>query len=348
MNVLIAHPCKGFYGGAEEVVVQLGRYLHNNGHNVNYVFKDYPQNDHWDKLVGTVEYNADDWYHFWKGTRDWLQRADVVSVHNAPAPLMTFPKKVPTVYMCNEPMELFSNWKRKPIEAFNRWWVKKSGMKVVVADTFNAGRFTKLYGVVPNIIPYGVDYNFWSKGTRRKHKTFRMLQVGTITPYKNQEASLLALKSLLGAGVDATLTCIGGGNLKYLNYLQDKYQSVIPDNRWFWPAQNTQLEVRDAYYKHDILLHPVKSQGGWLVPFEALCAGLPIIVSEEFTGRDVILENRLGMIATDFTEMIKYAYDNYQETLQVAQIQREWVRDNLTWEKFGESMVKVMENAVNE
>ncbi len=27
MNVLIVHPCKGFYGGAEEVVVQLHQYL---------------------------------------------------------------------------------------------------------------------------------------------------------------------------------------------------------------------------------------------------------------------------------------------------------------------------------
>lgn len=323
--------------------MQLTRCLEANEHRWVLVTKNAPKLP----VDGNRIVNCKSWFGMWKTVQERLPNTDVVNVHNAPAPLMTLPKRVPTVYVCNEPMELFTNWKRKPIEALNRWWVKKSGMRVVVADSFNARRFKKMYGVIPTIVPYGVNYDFWSKGTRRKHKTFRMLQVGTITPYKNQEASLKALKYLLDQGVDATLTCIGGGDLKYLNYLVGKYESVIPANRWLWPAQNTQLEVRDAYYKHDVLLHPVKSQGGWLVPFEALCAGLPIIVSQEFTGRDVILENKLGMIASNLPEMVKYAHENYEEASQMAQMQKQWVRDNLTWQKFGESMVKVMKDAVN-
>ena len=150
MKVLIVHPCKGFYGGAEEVVVQLSRYLLDNGHDIQIVTKDAPE-----ELLEALGSEKGqpavyDW-NSWKMMRWWTQKlvgwADVINVHNFPATLATFPSKKPIVYMCNEPAELFTNWWRKPIEAFNRWWVKKSGMKVVVADEMQAFRFYRIYGV---------------------------------------------------------------------------------------------------------------------------------------------------------------------------------------------------------
>jgi len=347
MKVLIVHCGKGIYGGAELVIVELCKYLKAGGHEAMVVTKGIPRG----LWHGDMWYDAHDWLDFWKYVQTWIRWADVVNVHNFPASLATFPKHIPTVWMCNEPAELFTNWWRKPIEAFNRWWVRKSGMKVVVADRFNADRFERIYKVKPEIIPYGVDYEFWSSGERIKGdgEKIRLLQVGTISPYKNQIESVKALIRLGRDGIDAELNLVGkvieGPHLKQLVGII--YGSEVQTKVNFlheWPRK----EVRDFYNQHDILLHPVKGQGGWLVPFEAICAGLPIIVSPEFTGADVVIDNNLGMVTDNYVEGIKQVY-SYQEAIKadIEYNSGEWVRENLSWGKFGAGMLKVFEGALN-
>ena len=316
MKVLIVHPCKGFYGGAEEVVVQLTRYLVGNGHDVQIVTKDAPK----ELFEGITDKKGQpavyDWGS-WRMMRWWTQKlsgwADVVNVHNFPATLTTFPKRVPTVYMCNEPAELFTNWWRKPIEAFNRWWVRKSGMKIVVADQVNAQRFFKIYGVEPAIIPYGVDYEFWSKVDSRKESRLTILQVG--------HSEFFAQGKQIFAEV----------------------QKEIPEAVLVQLTRKSHEEVRYWYGKAHVLLHPVRSQGGWLVPFEAMCARLPVVTTQEFSASSLITRNRLGIVTLDPSEVI---LQRRYEELDTKAI-REWVKENSTWEKFGESMVKVFEEALN-
>lgn len=356
MNVLIVHPCKGFYGGAEEVVVQLVNYLEADEHEVRIITKDAPIGEF---TGGRWLHNSKSWPEFRTWTQRQLEWADVVNVHNAPAPLTTFPKKVPTVYMCNEPMELFTNWRRKPIEAFNRWWVKKSGMKVVVADQMNAHRFQRLYGVEPTVIPYGVDYDFWSKGDSYQGddgRTLKLLQVGTITPYKNQLKSICMLAELLSEGIDASLTLVGSytADVDYSAQLMSDYIPYIDKeeisgfkDRITFTGQQTQEEVRNLYHQHDLLFHPVEGQGGWLVPFEAMCAGLPVVTEPGFSASHLIASNKLGVVGnTDGTATVEAILSGEWCKLDVAAI-RSWVKKNLTWEKFGKGIVETLEEAIH-
>lgn len=362
MNILIVHPCKGFYGGAEEVVMQLCRYLTKDGHPTFLISKDVP-NEVYSSLAEERQQlfnirNCKSFFEMRSTVQRKLKWADVVSVHNAPAPLMTFPKKVPTVYMCNEPMELFTSWKRKPIEAFNRRWVGKSGMKVVVADEFNRRRFEKIYGVEPTVIPYGIDYEFWSKPVsfkRVRDWRVRILQVGTITPYKNQLKSICLLAELLSKEVDATLTLVGRfADKRYYNKLVNDYISIaneeIPgfESRVTFTGQVTPEQIRGLCHRHDVLFHPVEEQGGWLVPFEAMCAGLPVIVEPGFSASGLIRENGLGVASGDRGFMAaKAIIDKEYEKLDTERIKL-WVKENLTWERFGEQMVRTFEEAIDE
>jgi glycosyltransferase involved in cell wall biosynthesis len=304
MKVLIVHPCKGFYGGAEEVVVQLCNYLIGDGHKhrVRVVSRNIPK-----EFVGRI-YPEKRWIGMWRRIHKWLGWADVVCCFNFPATLATFPTKKPIVWYCNEPPELFTNWKRKPIELFNRWWVKKSGMKVMVADEFNALRFQKIYGIEPRVIPYGIDYEFWSQGERIE-KEFILLQVGHPELFYEGEAIFY------------------------------KVQRVIPSAKLIQVIGGTHEFVRSKYHEATVLIHPMESHGGWLVPFEAMCAGLPVIVSTQFTGADTIRKYNLGIVTDDIAgSVIMKEY----RTINTEGI-KEWVKENLTWEKFGESMVKVFE-----
>lgn len=362
MKVLIVHPCKGFYGGAEEVVVQLGGYLYEKGHEVAYILKGCPPNA-WNLLKGSLKHNANSYLGMQREVRSWIDWADVVNVHNFPATLMSFPTKKPLVWMCNEPAELFTNWKRKPIEAFNRWWVRRSSMKIAVADNMQAIRFQGIYGVEPTVIPYGIDYKFWSQGGRspameltfglaygKDKKPIKLLQVGTITPYKNQLESLCTLSELVASGIDATLTLAGswtadtGYSLKLIDYLKvadEEHPGIWKKVGWI--GQVAQEGIRDLYRSHDVLLHPVKEQGGWLVPFEAMCAGLPVLTTPSFSASGLIVKHGLGAVTEDMADSITSDHLRNFDTKKI----QVWVEENLTWEKFGESLVKVFEEAIS-
>ena len=292
MNVLMVHHDKGIYGGAEEVVRQLADYLDNRWHKVMIVYESNP-------VV------------LWGKAQQWVRWADVINVHNFPATLAVCPSDKPIVWMCNEPPELFTNWWRKPIEAFNRCWARR--MKVVVADKFNADRFESIYKVKPTIIPYGVDYSFWSQGERNENG-FTLLQVGH--------------PELFDKGIEVFY----------------KVREHIPKARLIQMMGATHEQIRGMYHTASVLIHPIGNQGGWLVPFEAMCAGLPVVVSSEFTGADMIRDNGLGCVTKDIALSISH------ETYKVINTGRvkHWVRDNLTWQRFGEKMVKVFEEAISE
>src|SRR5262249_42398449 len=100
-------------------------------------------------------------------------------------------------------------------------------------------------------------------------------------------------------------------------------------------------ELRRAYYASDVLLHPIKDQGGWLSAFEAMCAEKPVVVSEEMTAADIIAKNGIGTVTNDFAEGILDIYrkpEGYRDRTQAA---KRFVQDNLSWERFGEQMLKV-------
>jgi len=335
MKVLIIHHDKGIMGGAEEVVTQLSNYLVSHGHGVELVFERTP-------------------WQLMRGVRTHIKWADIINVHNFPSTLASFPTKNPIVWMCNEPPELFTNFKRKPIEAFNRWWVRKSKMKVIVADEMQAIRFQGIYGIEPRVIPYGIDYKFWSQGRREKtevlpgfpNRRLRLLQVGTITPYKNQIESICVLNELILEGdIDASLTLVGGfTDKKYYEEILDLINYIESDERLKGRisllGQQSKEAIRNLYMSHDVLLHPVDRQGGWLVPFEAMCAGIPVITTPSFTASDIIEDNKLGVVTNVLSCGVERAL---KEDFSHA---GEWVKNNLTWKRFGESMVKVFEEAL--
>lgn len=347
MNILIVHCGKGIYGGAELVIVELSKYLTKNGNAVVVVAKDIPHGMDWELINEDVAVQqVSSYFELRDSTQKLLGWADVINVHNFPATLTTFPTRMrnkSVVYMCNEPAELFTNWKRKPIEAFNRWWVKSSGMGVVVADQMNAERFKRIYKVEPKIVPYGVDYEFWSQGERiyRRDGTV-LLQVGTISPYKNQLESIKTIEMLMGEmPYPITLHLIGSISDKgyydlVMNYASS-YGLQVEHHNHLSPE-----DIRGWYNYADVLLHPIRGQGGWLVPFEAMCTGLPVITTPSFSASGLIKKNRLGVVSTTMDEVIS---ERRYKSLDTDGI-KFWIKENLTWEKYGEGMLNAYQENI--
>jgi len=216
-----------------------------------------------------------------------------------------------------------------------------------VADKFNSRRFFDIYNVVPRIIPYGIDYEFFSQAEHNPDREyFTVMQVGTISRYKNQIATIEAVGEAKKTIPNIRLWLIGNvSEVDYKNEVEQKIRDCGLAGDVVFEPHVERGHLRYLYSKADVLLHPVKEQGGWLSPFEAISAGCPVIVSNELTCSDMIDNNELGLVARDYVKALKLVYEypsikNYHA--------RNWVRDNLTWDSFGESVIKYFEEILSE
>jgi glycosyltransferase involved in cell wall biosynthesis len=366
------------YGGGELLVVRLANYLSRNGiPNTILTTGILPEIIH--DLIDTRIINAADdaaRYGSLMGThlgslaalrkqiKENLEFFDVINVHNYPAELCTFPHVKPVVWMCNEPPEVAVNvrlkdaspfsWKRlafNTVLTFEKQVVKRYISVAVVADDFNKRRFDRLYGFSPRIANYGIDHDFFSQipdEINRDENRFTLLHVGMITPLKNQIDSVKALKSLQERIPGVHLVLAGNAEGRYAESLK----AYIRDNKLqdyvTFTGHIDRHALRDLFFTSDILLHPVKSQGGWLSPFEALCAKLPIVVSQEMTASSIIKDHQLGRIADDLPEAISLVYEDREKYRKMAERASGWVKNNLSWDRFSEQMLTAFKTAMVE
>jgi glycosyltransferase involved in cell wall biosynthesis len=347
MKVLVVQAKTPIYGGAEKVIHRLLTYMDSKGINCFLVMpeaigplKELPN------MIATGSY-----IHLWRAVQDLSKEFDVLNIHNFPATLTTFPKPKPAVWMCNEPAEMFTTYWRKPLEWANRWIVRKYIDEVVVADTYNSRRVREIYKVDPQIIPYGIDYKTFStvdRGNSKGKDRSIILQIGTLTPYKNQIESLkiaLMLKHMGFVRFELRFLTLTTWNSAYTKLIMQVISDLgLAGNVVILREWNEDL-VKDELSRCDVLLHPVKPQGGWLVPFEAICARVPVVVSKEFTNADFIKNNRLGEVASTTLEYAEAIKKLLLSKTPKEELERRamWVRDNLSWDTYCSRMVALFE-----
>jgi len=314
MRVLIVYPKFYIYGGAELVIVRLANYLTKKGIQnailttamLPEVEKELNETEVIIQKESKIPFNflgIKETLALHKGMRDNLDDFDVINIHNYPAEISFFPFKKPAVWMCNEPPEvvfrldlkqsLFSKLIKKTILKFDKFVVKHYIKNVIVADEFNAERFIKLYGLKPEIINYGIDYDFFSQGDSKKIRqeynldnSFVILQVGMLTSLKNQIESVKTIEKLKDKIPNLKLIFAGWPEKEYELKVKEYIKEKKLDKYVIFFGSSDRNRIRDLYNACDVLLHPIKPQGGWLAPFEALCAGKPVVVSPETLCRE--------------------------------------------------------------
>lgn len=377
MRVLIVYPRFQFYGGAELLIVRLANHFSQKGipHAVltAELQPEIEKEFHRTEVILAKGSSASASCGF-RGAvaaflsirsalRKEINRFDLINVHNYPSELCTFPISKPVVWMCNEPPEVAVNvrtldtastiWKRMAYRSFlfaERQVVRNYITSVVVADEFNRSRFERLYGFAPSVINYGIDSDFFSHGsvvaTPRDPSGFTLLHVGMVTPLKNQIESIKTIEALMGAVSGIRLILAGKDDGPYAQSLHRYVRDKGLEHRVTFSGHITRDNLRRLLFSADVLIHPVKSQGGWLSPFEALCAGTPIIVSNEMTASQIIRKNDIGVVTDNFPEAVSSVYRNLSEYRKMADRGRQWVSRNLSWERFAEEMLQVFLSAL--
>lgn len=363
MKILIIHPRLDYYGGAELVVVKLANYLESKENFVNVLTLSISDEIEKDLKVPVInqQMKFDDGIFGMIGQIDILNMCirdiekiyDVINIHNFPAELAMRKTNTPSVWYCNEPPTYWLNPEakfqlpHKLLLRSEKRIVKKYINKACVADEFNAKRFKERYDFNPEIIPYGIDYDFFSQGDGKKtneayslQDKFVVLQVGMITPQKNQMRSIRAIEVLKEKIPNIKLVLAGDYNTYYGVELIKYVENRNLTKNIIFTSHITRDKLRSLYHACDVLIHPVKSQGGWLAPFECMCADKPVVVSREFTASNIIRQEEIGIVTDEYEKAITFVHDKSNYDTEKGKM---YVKENLTWEKFGERMLEVFE-----
>ncbi|MEW5759378.1 MAG: glycosyltransferase family 4 protein [Candidatus Thermoplasmatota archaeon] len=384
MRVLIVNPKMYFYGGAELVIVKLANYLTKKSIDnailttsmVPEIRRDIEGSDiilpekmpkkgflykSLSRIINLELINETLILH--KYVHKNLKSFDLINVHNFPAELSVFQCNKPTVWMCNEPPIVCIdpeiapfpfNKTYKMLLNFDRSVVRKYIKKTCVADKFNAERFEKLYGIKPEIIYYGIEHEFFSKGDKENaikkfdlQNNFTIIQVGVLSPLKNQMESIKTIEKLREKIQNIKLILAGYGYEDYKAMLQEYINKKGLNKYVIFTNHISREELRDLYKACDVALFPIKSQGGWLSPFEALCACKPIIVSKLITSANIIKNEGIGIITDNFVDAVMDVYAKPTKYNDMAKRGERWVKDNLSWDRFCEKMLRVFEDIIS-
>lgn len=364
-KVLIVYPSFYIYGGGETLIVKLCNYLTDAGVE-NAILTTFMLPEISGDLINTKVHiyksksnsTRQVFKSLCKGIRELSNSYDLINPHNFPADIAAMLSLKPKVWMCNEPETYlvlndprFKGDSQYSFFKFSflveKFFAKFLLKNAVVADEFNAQRFKTLFGYKPKIINYGVDYDFFSKEPEDnplkelyKNK-FVVLQSGMMQPLKNQMASLETINKIKDKIPNILLILTGSTvDIDYQNKLLEYIKQHNLGNYVHIKGHVSREEVRKFYYASDVLLHPIKPQGGWLTPFEFLSTGRPIIVSEEFPPKDILNDNQIGTVTSDYVKAILDVYNNPDTYKQMAQKGKKIVSENLLWNNYCKKMLE--------
>ncbi len=357
MKVLIVNPRFFVYGGAERQIVQLANYLTEANHNVTILSEGFipeMRRDLYDtRLVATDNMqNLQNTYHA------IMHKFDILNPHNHPVELLHYPRHHKVVWQCNEPpIEVLRG---SPLPAAERIIVEKYVDKVCVIDEYNAARFEKLYGREAVVNYPGVRYDLFAAerpvNTRLEERFglkdgFVILQAGYITWTKNQVKSVEILAEVKKSIPNARLVLAGWDQDPYVNDVRSKAHELgVANDVVVTGYLRSDEELADLYHMADVYISPILEQGGWANSFEAVCAGLPTIVSDRQTCAHLFKDNNLGIVVSisQFPEVILDIHNKLEHDSEYfsRSLNKFWIRDNLSWRAYGERYMKIFEEVL--
>jgi len=377
-KVLIVHTQMKFLGGAELLILELANWLTKRGIK-NDILALSSSKEVEQKLINTniiiPKHTIDLQPPGFKNTKEIIDfvkvyrrtitkiidEYDVINVHNFPTTWTIFPKRKPVVWMLNEPPNLWSkpdaSWLLKQANKLRNYLdreiVKNSINVICVADSFNQQRAQIRYHKKARIVYYGVNHEFFSQGdAERAIKKFELknkfviVQSGMITTTKNQLASVKIINELKNKIPHMVLVLAGKtGDENYEKEIKHYIQQHKLEKYVIFTGNLERETLRDLYKASDLGLYPIGQQGGWLAPFEHLCSGNPVLVSEQLGAAGVIRQFNLGIVSNNLTQDILKIHKDLKKYKEQAIQASLFIKKNLGWDVFTDKLIKAYKDA---
>jgi glycosyltransferase involved in cell wall biosynthesis len=187
------------------------------------------------------------------------------------------------------------------------------------------------------IAPFGSPAdtgNTLPRNTSRKNGKLKLLFVGSMSQRKGL-ADLFEAMKLVDSPL-VTLSILGRPSMP-----MHFYRSHYPNFKYLPPRSNE--GVREVMLEHDVLVLPSIIEGRALVQQEAMACGLPLIVTRNAGGKDLIEEERTGFLVPNREPgKIAEKIDWFCQNLQKIDEMSEYCRNKASqykWSEYARSII---------
>jgi glycosyltransferase involved in cell wall biosynthesis len=225
--------------------------------------------------------------------------------------------------------------------------------EILVLSHIAEGYVKQAYNRTSSVVRSGIDAERFRKAegekVRKKYglaKDFVLLQVGNLELNKRQVDTIKALQILSKKYSILKLVLDGGGRRDELVRLAEKLG--VRDKVMFLRSDNDE-ELAEVYAACDVFLFPAQITWG-LAVIEAMAAAKPVIVSKK-CGVSEIIQNGLNGILVDHAKPEEIAkqtellMSDQSLRRKLGENAREYVRSNMSWEKYAQRMEAAFERA---
>lgn len=226
-----------------------------------------------------------------------------------------------------------------------KFWEKHYWGKAAKVVAMSGQDAEKMRQLVTNldyeIVPNGVDVDFFSKVSSKRLKTPTVLFVGNFKWLQNREAAEILISQVFPRIVDkvknAKLLVVGKNPPKRLLDMKKKNSKV---------EINTKVDdIRQAYQKGDVLVAPIFGPGGTRYKIlEAAASGLPVVTTSAGVEGIPAVKNfhlLVGNTAIELAEAAVKILKDKKFAEKIAKNGKKLVVENFNWEKISQKLDKV-------
>ncbi len=284
--------------------------------------------------------------------------ADLLNPHNVPAPfvaaLVGRALGLPVVWQLNEVPEPLPASHAREVGLLERvMWRAAAALGHLVAASPSAivvlsdkTRLAALaaYGREAVVVWPGVDADaFAPQAPKPATPPLRLLFVGKLHPQK-EPLRAVRVAAALASRHDARLVVVGDGPLRG-RLLAEAARTSIADHLSLRGIVS-RSELRRLYAESHVLLVPAAGHQSWgLVPFEALAAGTPAVVSDELGSAPLLRTREAALVVPPTDEAFVAAAERLAADPalrdRLVENGRQLLRDELRWSRFAERCEEV-------
>ena len=216
----------------------------------------------------------------------------------------------------------------------------KQAKKVVAMSDSDREEMKKLSpGLSIDIVPNGIDINYFSKKEKKEGLIKKILYVGNFTWLQNTEAVKILVSSvwpkikksvsntklwIVGTHMSSEIKALGSEDIEVTEGLED---------------------IRDAYKNASVLVAPIKGPGGTrLKILEAMASSLPVVTTSVGAEGLGVSDNNEALIRDSLESLANAAIKVLEDDNLAKRLGRrgkDFVEKNYTWDKSAQKLDKI-------
>lgn len=224
---------------------------------------------------------------------------------------------------------------------------------VSVLDTYNKA-WCEQRGLKASIVRLGVDFDKFHLpvkdfSARARKRSIRFFALGSLTPGRRYEDIIEAVRLLRAEGYDATARIITNDQWNSAEYRQKLHELLARGNTARWvdvsftgvPHDALRKAFADAdAFSYPMYLPPPRNGFGFSIGvFEAMAAGLPVILCDTTTSTEVLKDGETALFVRPMdprgiADQAKRLIASPELYARIARAAQNFVKSTLTWKSY--------------